>query len=308
MQLRPEPPSTGRFALRVVTALVLFSTFGWAGCVGLLKISESQLVFAAGRSRPTAPLNVPQRGRYASLNSVHFNSVRIATDDGLQLHGVTLSAAHAPASRYWVLFCMPAGGSIYRPRVQGQLQSVHEFGYDILAFDYRGFGMNDGVPTEEGVYRDAVAAYEYLTGSLGVPPSRVILAGRSLGSAVAVEVATRAPSAGLVLFSPIDSVPDVGARNFPWVPVRYLASNRFDSILKIGNVRVPVLVVHGQRDGRVPIEAGRALFRNVVAPKMMLETSGRHNDAGFEDVSALGDAMTTFWPAARAADVSYASR
>ena len=308
MQLRIEPPSTSSFALRVVTALVLFSTFGWAGCVGLLKISESQLVFAASRSRATAPLNAPQRGRYASLNSVHFNSVRIATDDGLQLHGVTLSAAHSRDSRYWVLFCMPAGGSIYRPRLQGQLQALHEFGYDILAFDYRGFGMNDGVPTEEGVYRDAMAAYEYLTGSLGVPPSRVILAGRSLGSAVAVEVATRAPSAGLVLFSPIDSVPDVGARNFPWVPVRYLASNRFDSILKIENVRVPVLVVHGQRDGRVPIEAGRALFRNVAAPKLMLETSGRHNDAGFEDVSALGDAMTTFWPAARSADVSYASR
>ena len=308
MQLRLEPPSTSSFALRVVTALVLFSTFGWAGCVGLLKISESQLVFAASRSRATAPLNAPQRGRYASLNSVHFNSVRIATDDGLQLHAVTLSAAHPRDSRYWVLFCMPAGGSIYRPRLQGQLQALHESGYDILAFDYRGFGMNDGVPTEEGVYRDAMAAYEYLTGSLGVPPSRVILAGRSLGSAVAVEVATRAPSAGLVLFSPIDSVPDVGARNFPWVPVRFLASNRFDSILKIENVRVPVLVVHGQRDGRVPIEAGRALFRNVAAPKLMLETSGRHNDAGFEDVSALGDAMTTFWPAARSADVSYASR
>ena len=99
------------------------------------------------------------------------------------------------------------------------------------------------MPSEEGLYEDARAAYAYLTDDLKVPPSRIILAGRSLGSAVALEMAARAASAGLILLSPIDSIASMGARLYPWVPVRYLASSRFDAVATARRLRVPVVIV-----------------------------------------------------------------
>jgi uncharacterized protein len=92
-------------------------------------------------------------------------------------------------------------------------------GFNVFAFDYRGFGRNPGTPSETGVYEDALTAYRHLTQRLGVAPQRIILAGRSLGSAVAVELATRVPSGGLLLLSAIDSVPTTASRFYPWAPV-----------------------------------------------------------------------------------------
>jgi pimeloyl-ACP methyl ester carboxylesterase len=131
--------------------------------------------------------------------------------------------------------------TIHMTEVQEQLRALRSFGYGVLSFDYRGFGGNAGEPTEEGVYTDAESAYAYLTQNLRVPPTRVILAGRSLGSAVAVELATRVNVAGLVLFSPIDSVPLVGARLYPWFPVRHFARNQFDNLAKVDRLQSPVV-------------------------------------------------------------------
>ena len=113
------------------------------------------------------------------------------------------------------------------------------------------------------MYADALAVYRYLTQEYGVRPSRVILAGRSLGSAVATEAATRVPAAGLVLLSPIDSVPLTGGRAYWWLPVGRLVTHRFDNLAKIGDVNVPVIVVHATDDELVPIPVARALFSRI---------------------------------------------
>ena len=151
------------------------------------------------------------------------------------------------------------------------------------------------MPSEAGLYEDALTAYGHLTRELGVPAQRILLAGRSLGSAVAVEVATRVPSGGLLLLSAIDSVPAARSQLYFWVPVGLLASQRFDSLAKAPRVTVPVLQVHSSKDWLVPIDAARALFEQFPGRKALLELPGRHNDVGIAG-DALNRALAQFWP------------
>lgn len=283
---------------RAAWTLAALALLVWAGAVGFLWANEARLVFRAHATH----------GVRESLDRAPFSLVRFTSADGIALEGAAIRAdaltageqvivRDAPAPEaFWILFCPGAGNSIHFGRVQSQLQQLAAIGYNVFAFDYRGFGRTAGVPTESGLYEDGLAAYRYLTTVLGVPPSRVILAGRSLGSAVAVELATRLPSAGALLLSPIESVPDTGALLYPWVPVRLLATNRFDSGEKIARIRVPVLVVHAINDRLVPIDAARRLFARVTGPKFMLETAGGHTRAGFSPVSELAGALARLWP------------
>jgi pimeloyl-ACP methyl ester carboxylesterase len=197
--------------------------------------------------------------------------------------------------RYWILFCPPAGASTLVRDVQSQLERLWTLGYDVFAFDYRGFGASTGTPTEQGLYDDAAAAYRYLIQTERVRPTRIILAGRSLGSAVAVDLATRVPAAGLLLFAPIDSVPAVAARVYPWAPARMLASNKFDSFAKASTIDLPVVVFHGWQDSYMRRSDARNLLEQFRGQKLMITTGGGHHHAGFVDDAALYRAMTRFW-------------
>ena len=267
----------------VVTMLVA-ALLAWAGAVGFLWANEARFVYRADQSRSVGAFDGPfQAGTLQS--------------DGLSLDAVSLEhGAGGDGDRYWMIYLNGAAGSIHRSRYREQLHQLHSLGYNVFSFDYRGFGRNEGTPTEEGLYADALAAYRHLTLDRQVLPARIILTGRSLGSAVAVELATRAPVAGLVLLSPIDSVPRVGARLYPWAPVSLLAVNRFDSLSKVGGIKAPIVVVHATADRFVPIAAGRALYEAATAPKLMVESNGGHNSAGFSPVSELADALARFWP------------
>jgi uncharacterized protein len=277
------PGQSWRYPVRSLTVLLTLVVGIWITVVLLLWASEPRLVFRHQWTQGWAPV----RGAGVGL--------RIDSTDGLRLDAAALEAGTG-GSAYWVLFFNGAAGSIHRRRQWDQLEQIHTLGYSVLGFDYRGFGRNAGSPSERGLYDDAMAAYRYLTASRHVSPKRVILAGRSLGSAVAVELATRVPAAGVILLSPIDSVPAMGARLYPWAPVRLLAVNRFDSLSKIHGVRMPVLIVHSPADRFVPIEVGRVLYEHARAPKLMLESPGGHNRAGFSPVGELGEAMGKFWP------------
>ena len=292
-----------RYVRRAVVALLISCSALYAGGVGFLWANETRIVFRNYVSRAAARAGTPVA--IATRDGGWADAVRVelTTADGLRLEAVRLDAADAAAP--WVVFFHGSGHSIHNPRVQVQLAQLHALGYTVLAPEYRGFGRNEGRPSEAGLYEDASAAYRYVTGEMRVAPSRVVLAGRSLGSAVAVEMASRFPSAGVVLFSPIDSIPLMGGRMYPWVPVRFLASNRFDSLSKIGRVRAPVVVVHAVNDRWVPLTAARALFERAVGPKTMLETAGGHNGAGFADVDQLRDALAAFWPVAVASPATH---
>lgn len=264
--------------------IALLLLLAWLALFLFLRTHESRIVFMTDRTHSSS---VP-------IDGTAFHRIQFQTSGGLSLEGIELgTTVEWP---YWILFCPASGMTIRMMEVQEQLRALRSFGYGVLSFDYRGFGGNAGEPTEEGVYADAESAYTYLTQNLRVPPTRVILAGRSLGSAVAVELATRVNVAGLVLFSPIDSVPLTGARLYPWFPVRHFAKNQFDNLAKVGRLRSPVVVVCGTADGMIPVDVARSLFERVPAPKLMLETDAGHYDAGFNRGAGLLDALSRFWP------------
>lgn len=253
------------------TVLAVVAVSLWSGSVGCLWMSESGLVFMARRSRVPPPVPGP-------------GLLQLRTTDGVPLDALAFTPEKPSA--YWILFCPPSGRSIHG-RLRPQLESLRAAGYNVLSFDYRGFGRNPGTPSESGVYEDAQTAYRHLTQQLGVAPDRIILAGRSLGSAVAIELATRVPSGGLLLLSAIDSVPATASRFYFWAPVSLLASQRFDSMSKAPRVTVPVVQVHSPGDVLVPLDVARSLFGRFPGRKVMLELPGGHNDVGLDRITRL---------------------
>jgi hypothetical protein len=165
--------------------------------------------------------------------------------------------------------------------ISHRLDSIRIFadlGLDVFIFDYRGYGLSEGSPSEPGTYRDATAAWRWLTGERGLAPGQILLFGRSLGAAVALELATRVEPAGVILESAFTSVPDLGAAIYPWLPVRLLSRYRYDNLGRIASVRAPLLVVHSRGDEIVPFRQGQALFAAASEPKRFLELQGGHND------------------------------
>jgi fermentation-respiration switch protein FrsA (DUF1100 family) len=279
-----EPTAHRRLASRIA-GVVLFLGFAWIGAVLFLATAQSSLLFMTGESREfTRP-----------FDGAIFRQSAFSSADGLRLESVLLIHDSDP-NRRWILFYLPAGASIRVARIQEHLQELWTFGYNVLAFDYRGFGANSGTPTEEGLYADATAAYQSLTDVYGVSPSQIIVAGRSLGASVAVDLVTRLPTGGLVLFSPIDSVPAAAARLYPWAPVRLLARYHFDNTVKSKSIDVPLLFVYGSRDSYLPRADARALFQRFRGRKKIIETSGGHHHSGFIVPRELWQALDELWP------------
>ena len=270
---------------RSVAAAALACAVAWTAAVLFLWVAQSWLLFRVGESRAAT----------AALDRRVFTQSSFVTANGLRLESVLLT--HDPAEeRYWILFCPPAGASTRVARIQGHLQQLWRFGYNVFAFDYRGFGGNRGTPSEDGLYEDATAAYRSLIDGHGVAPTRVVIAGRSLGASVAVDLATRVESGGLLLFSPIDSVPAAAARIYPWAPVRWLARYRFDNSSKAAIVGQPVVLVYGAPDPYMPLADARSLFQAFRGRRTMLETNGNHHHSGFMELGTLQDALEKVWP------------
>jgi len=164
------------------------------------------------------------------------------------------------------------------------LRLLSQAGVSVLAVDYRGYGKSEGTPDEAGVYRDADSAYAYLVNDRQFHPEDVIIYGRSLGGAVAIDLASRRPCGGLIVQSSFTSARAMARRMFgiPWF--EYLPKTRFDSLRKIADVKAPVLVVHGTRDEVVPFAMGEMLFRAALEPKRFYPIEG----AGHNDVAEVG--------------------
>ncbi len=168
-------------------------------------------------------------------------------------------------------------------------------GFSVLLFDYRGYGENPGLPTEDGLAADARAAQAWLARQPGVDPDRIVYFGESLGAAVAVGLAVERPPAALVLRSPFTSLPDVGALHYPWLPVRRLLVDRYPSIERITSVRAPVLVIAGDSDDIVPASLSERLYEAAAEPKQWLLVPGAgHNDRELLDGRQMIDAVVRF--------------
>jgi fermentation-respiration switch protein FrsA (DUF1100 family) len=158
-------------------------------------------------------------------------------------------------------------------------------GFDVLLFDYRGYGKSEGqIMDEQEMYADADAAYEYVVNERRVSPEQVILYGHSLGTTAAVDLASRRRCSAVILESGLSSASDMASSILPWVPrwLHALGKNRFESASKLAKVYSPVLVTHGEPDAVVPTEQGRALFSSAREPKrLMIFPGAGHDVSGF---------------------------
>lgn len=144
--------------------------------------------------------------------------------------------------------------------------------------EYVGYGESTGLPSEPGCYASADAAYAYLTEHLGIVPSRILVAGRSLGAAVAIDLAARMPVAGLVAFCPFQTLGAVATRLWRGIPVGHLLGRRFDNVSKLPRVACPIFIAHGELDGLVPCEQGKRLAAlNPQAEFLSVPEAGHNN-------------------------------
>ena len=243
-------------------SIILVAVLGYVALLALMYVFQRSLMyFPDPTHRTAAQSGLPQA-----------QDVRLTTDDG-----ETLNAWLVPprdGKPVVIYFQGNAGGLNLRA---GRFRWLTDDGTGLLALSYRGYGGSSGKPTEDGLIRDARAAYDFVSATY--PGQRIVPFGESLGSAVAVALAAERPVAGLILDAPFVSAAALGAAAYPFVPVRWLMKDTFRSDLRIVRVKAPLLVMHGERDGVVPIASGERLFALAREPKRMVRfPQGRHVD------------------------------
>ena len=216
----------------------------------------------------------PHRPAPAAFGVPTMQPVRVPTADGLDL--LAWWSAPARPEAPVVLFLHGNAGHIGVRAFK--VKPYLDRGWGVLLLAWRGYSGNAGSPTEDGLYEDGRAALRFLDRQ-GIAADRLALYGESLGSGTAVQLATETRVGALALEAPFSSIADVARKRFFYLPVSLLLRDRFESIRKIGRVTAPVLVVHGVRDGVVPVEYGRRLFEAANEPKSghFLERAA-HND------------------------------
>ncbi|HUE95543.1 MAG TPA: alpha/beta hydrolase [Longimicrobiaceae bacterium] len=258
-------------ALRRVMNLLALLLLGYLAVLLLIFLIQGRLLFlpdVPGRTLETLPAE----------HSMPFEEVHLVADDGERLHGWWVPAPEGlegPPPKTVLLFHGNAGNISHRIDT---LKIWHEMGWNAFIFDYRGYSLSTGRPSEAGTYRDARAAWRHLTEERGVSPRDIVLFGRSLGGAVAARLATEVEPMALILESTFTSVPDLGAEIYRWLPVRLLSRIHYPTLVTMTEVRAPVLVIHSPTDEIIPVHHGRALYEAANPPKQFLELVGGHND------------------------------
>ncbi len=243
----------------------------YLGICLLVYLVQARLVYFPMREVEATPRSL----------GLDYEEVKLRASDGVEL-----SAWFIPRDRPRgiVLFCHGNAGNIsHRLHV---IRMFHDLGFGMLIFDYRGYGASQGSPTERGTYLDAQAAWDCLL-ERQTPPGRIVIYGESLGGAVAAWLAKENAPGALVLQSTFTSLPDVGARVYPWLPVRLLSRFRYNARSHVGQAKCPVLIAHSPTDEIVPYALGRLLFEAANEPKEFLDLSGSHND-GLDLAGAAG--------------------
>jgi multidrug efflux pump len=170
--------------------------------------------------------------------------------------------------------------------ISHRLESIRQFlqlGLSVLIIDYRGYGQSEGRTTEQGIYRDADAAWRYLTETNNTPARRIVVFGRSMGASAAAYLAAQHHPLALIIESSFTSVPDIAREYYPWLPVRWLSRLRHSAEDFVRQARSPVLVIHSRDDEIVPFHHGEAIFAAAGKPKAFVEIRGTHNDAFLRD-------------------------
>jgi uncharacterized protein len=218
-----------------------------------------------------------------------YENISLMTSDR-----VRLSAWYIPraGSHKVILFAHGNAGNISH-----RLDSIrlfHELGFNVLIFDYRGYGKSAGQPSEAGTYRDIDAAWRYLTQTRKFTARQIVLFGRSLGGAVAVDLATRQTPAALIVESSFSSVKDMADQLFVWFPSRLLLRYHYRTIDKMAQINSPLLILHSPDDDIIPFEQGVALYNAAKQPKVFARLAGGHNEGLLLNRRAYKQQLKTF--------------
>ena len=269
---RPRP-------FRVLATLLVIAAIGYGAAVLWLATQETRLVFQAGAT--LASTRPP----------FEYKQINIPHHDGTQQFAWIMEQ---PDSGTWVLFLHGNAATIASRVNIARYAGLRKLGVNIIAPEYRGYAGLDGVPTESSLTADARSAYSYLLSSRGVPPSRLVVYGWSLGSAVAVDLTSKVEEAAVVLEGAPASLVDIGRERYPFFPIRLLMRNPFDSINKVDEIHAPMLFLHSPEDTVIPISEGRRLYEAARGDKTFVEVRGGHVNSADEDPERFFGAIRTF--------------
>lgn len=249
--------------LTLVTLLVLYLLL-----VAIVYFNQDRLMYFPSQELDYSPDD----------EELAYEDVWLTTADGVQIHGWFIPA---PNERGTVLYFHGNGDNI--SGTFWEVGALHRIGLSAFFVDYRGYGQSGGTPSEAGLYEDAAAAWRYLTETRGIPANQIILMGHSLGGGVAAALAAdvEQPPAGLVLMSTFTAAVDVGAEHYPFLPVYWLAHNRYPTRDRLPSITVPILITHGTTDRVIPFHHGRRLYDLASEPKQFIEIPNEGHYAGF---------------------------
>jgi uncharacterized protein len=265
---------------------VAFASIYGATCLGVYG-AQRYLVFEPDRTLRATPAD------YSF--AVRDVGIVVPAEPERTLHGWWIPAANPRAMV--VLYLHGNDGNV-STSIDG-IAPLRELGYSVFMLDYRGYGASGGgFPSEAGVYQDAQSAWDYLVHDWGLNPANLLIYGHSLGGAIAIELALRHPeAAGLVVESSFTSIYDMARleARYGLLPVNLFLNQRFDSIAKVGHLRLPVLYIHGTADEIVPFKMGKALYEATpFARGFVAVPAGRHEDNAAVGGAGLRSAIGRF--------------
>jgi fermentation-respiration switch protein FrsA (DUF1100 family) len=255
----------------------IFLVLVWSLILIYLRYIERRTLFYPSKKIEFLPAEV----------GLDFKDVFFQTQDHFKLNGWLIPCHGA---KYTVLFCHGNAGNISH-RLD-KLKFFNQLGCNVFIFDYRGYGLSKGWPSEKGFYLDVKAAYDYLL-SRNIACQQLIGYGESLGSAVIMDLASNNKMHALIVDSAFSSGRDMAKFVYPFIPF-WVFSSRWDSASKIKSINIPKLMIHSLNDEIVPYELAQKLYREALEPKEFLQIRGGHNSCFFESEEILKEKISDF--------------
>ena len=249
--------------MKVLRRLIIFSVFCYATMCVLMYANQRNMMYFPSTDR-IAPVGTALQG---------VREIKMATAEGHTLYSWYQKAQPGKPT---ILFFHGNGGSV--PWRAHRFTSTSGYGYGLLMVGYPGYGGGGGSPSEASFIAAAQRAYQWLL-SAGVSPENIVIYGESIGTGVGVQLAATVEAKALILEAPMSSIADVAAELYPFLPVRALVRDRFESQEYIADVDMPLLIIHGDADTIIPIRFGEKLFELAAEPKQFVRLNGAgHNN------------------------------
>jgi hypothetical protein len=267
--------------LRFLLALFAVIVVSYGAAILWLISQETRLVFEAGATLGPARPPFP------------YEQIDLPRPDGARQFAWVMRQGGSENGP-WVLYLHGNAANIASGVNISHYRLLRSIGLNVVAPEYLGFSGLDGVPTEAGLEADARAAYDYLRVAHGIPASRIVVYGWSLGSAVAIDLASHVDQAALILEGAPASIVSIGEERYPFFPIRLLMRNQFESVRKIDRIRSPALFLHSPEDAVIPIAQGRRLFEAAGGQKTFVEVRGGHVQASEVDAVRFAEVIAAF--------------